>query len=270
MAVTENNVLLRRKDTSGNSNLLYPITMVENVDGLEESLATKVDTVTVTGSGNAVTEVSKSGTTLTLSKGSTFLTDHPTISTSSDTTSTESPAHGKTFTAVDSVTRDSNGHVTKVNVKTVTIPSSEASSSTAGLMSAADKTKLDGITASADSVSFSASATRGNEVGTITINGSSTTMFSPTQTSVSGNAGTATKLAKSRTIQTNLGSTNPASFDGSANITPGVTGTLPLTNGGTGGTTADEARTNLGATKIYRSSTEPTNWTTNDIWFQLV
>jgi hypothetical protein len=39
-----------------------------------------------------------------------------------DTTSTASPAHGGTFTAIDSITKDSNGHVTKVNTKTVTLP----------------------------------------------------------------------------------------------------------------------------------------------------
>lgn len=34
--------------------------------------------------------------------------------------------------------------------------------------------------------------------------------------------------------QVNLGSTSAASFDGSANVTTGVTGTLPVTGGGTG------------------------------------
>lgn len=47
-------------------------------------------------------------------------------------------------------------------------------------------------------------------------------------------AGTAAKLAASKTIQTNLASTSAASFDGSANVTPGVTGTLGVANGGTG------------------------------------
>ena len=65
----------------------------------------------------------------------------------------------------------------------------------------------------------------------------------PAQTSVSGssgsctgNAGTATKLATARTILVNLGATAAASFDGSANITPGVSGTLPVARGGTGRT----------------------------------
>jgi len=56
-------------------------------------------------------------------------------------------------------------------------------------------------------------------------------------TTITGNAGTATALQTARTVQTNLGSTASASFDGSANITPGVTGTLPVGNGGTGATT---------------------------------
>ena len=63
-----------------------------------------------------------------------------------------------------------------------------------------------------------------------------------------GNASSATRLANARTFRTNLGSTSTASFDGSANITPGVTGTLPIANGGTGATTAAAALTAFGLT----------------------
>ena len=55
----------------------------------------------------------------------------------------------------------------------------------------------------------------------------------------------ADKLSTSRTIQTDLSSTSSASFDGTANITPGVTGTLAIGHGGTSGTTTTEARYNL-------------------------
>ena len=48
------------------------------------------------------------------------------------------------------------------------------------------------------------------------------------------NADTATKLETARTVRTNLASTQAVSFDGTANVTPGVTGTLPQGNGGTG------------------------------------
>ena len=45
--------------------------------------------------------------------------------------------------------------------------------------------------------------------------------------------GSAATLTTSRTFQTNLASISTASFNGSANVTPGVTGTLPVANGGT-------------------------------------
>ena len=66
-----------------------------------------------------------------------------------------------------------------------------------------------------------------------------------------GNAATATKLQTARTIRTNLASTSTASFDGTANVTPGVTGTLPIANGGTGNTTGNAAT----ATKLQTART---------------
>lgn len=51
---------------------------------------------------------------------------------------------------------------------------------------------------------------------------------------ITGNAASATKLATRRTIQTDLGSTSAPSFNGTANITPGVKGILPVARGGTG------------------------------------
>ena len=62
------------------------------------------------------------------------------------------------------------------------------------------------------------------------------------------NAASATKLQTARTIRTNLSSTSTASFDGTVNITPGVSGVLPVACGGTGATSASTARTNLGIT----------------------
>jgi hypothetical protein len=43
-------------------------------------------------------------------------------------------------------------------------------------------------------------------------------------------------LQTARKLRTNLGSTAQASFDGSADANPGVTGVLPVANGGTGRT----------------------------------
>lgn len=63
-----------------------------------------------------------------------------------------------------------------------------------------------------------------------------------------GNTNTATKLETARTITANLASSTAGSFDGSANITVGVTGTLPIANGGTGLTSAPSMLVNLAST----------------------
>lgn len=78
--------------------------------------------ITSTGAGNAVTNISVSGSTFTVEKNADFLTEHPYITKYADTSSTASPAHSETFTAVDSISRDENGHVEKINVKTITLP----------------------------------------------------------------------------------------------------------------------------------------------------
>ena len=85
---------------------------------------------------------------------------------------------------------------------------------------------------------------------------------------LAGNATTATTLQNARTIQTNLASTSAASFNGSANITPGVTGTLPIANGGTGATTAAAARSNLVAAPAPRYQYANAG-TTSYYYFQL-
>ena len=51
----------------------------------------------------------------------TITIDHDNISRS-DTASNASPNHGATFTAIDSITTSARGHVTGVNLKTVTMP----------------------------------------------------------------------------------------------------------------------------------------------------
>lgn len=73
------------------------------------------------GTGNGVAEVIIGGRKVTIRKQN-FLTEHPTITTAADTTNAVTPGSGGTFTTIDSVTRDANGHVTKVNTKTVTMP----------------------------------------------------------------------------------------------------------------------------------------------------
>ena len=47
------------------------------------------------------------------------------LTTRTNTTSTAAPAYGATFTAIDSIVTNSTGHITTVNTKTVTLPTSD-------------------------------------------------------------------------------------------------------------------------------------------------
>lgn len=55
--------------------------------------------------------------------------NHATISTA-NTTSSATPAHGASFTVIDSVTMDGYGHITSYNTKTVTLPADSDSGDT--------------------------------------------------------------------------------------------------------------------------------------------
>ena len=77
--------------------------------------------------------------------------------------------------------------------------------------------------------------------------------------------GSAATLTTSRTFQTNLASTSTASFNGSANVTPGVTGTLPVANGGTGSATQNfvdltTTQSNIAGAKTFTSEVTATRF----------
>jgi hypothetical protein len=115
--------------------------------------------------------------------GSTNISSAATLAsvTQTNTTSTQSTTYSDTVTIVDSVTRDTKGRVTGINLNTVTMPAA--------------------------------------------------------QVSITGNAGTATKLTTARNLGVNLASTTAQTFDGSAAQTNlPVSGVLPIANGGTGRT----------------------------------
>lgn len=63
--------------------------------------------------------------------------------------------------------------------------------------------------------------------------------------SINYNARVASMLRNARTFLVNLASTSAASFDGSADVQPGVTGILHVANGGTGSTSAKAAQNSL-------------------------
>lgn len=74
---------------------------------------------------------------------------------------------------------DSSGKA-YVNVPWTNTTYDVATTSANGLMSSSDKSKLNGIQAGADAVSFSRSLSSGTKIGTININGTNTDIYAPT------------------------------------------------------------------------------------------
>lgn len=83
-----------------------------------------------------------------------------------------------------------------------------------------------------------------NPAGTVTVEQFNEGMA--TKLGRTDNAVSATKLQTSRSLTVDLGSTTSASFDGSADASIGVSGELPVANGGTGASTQAGARSALG------------------------
>jgi len=102
--------------------------------------------VTAVNGGTYITTVNAGGPVVTVNHDTT---------TRTNTTSTATPGYGATFTALDSVTTNTTGHVTGVNTKTVTIPASD--DTTYDLLTAPTGTaiRLDPSTGTDDDVTIS-------------------------------------------------------------------------------------------------------------------
>ena len=73
----------------------------------------------VAGTGNAITDIDVNDHTISLTKGAVFLTEHPEISINPPTVLSKIAT---TFSVVDSITRDKDGHLTDFNVTEVSLP----------------------------------------------------------------------------------------------------------------------------------------------------
>ena len=180
------------------------------------------------------------------------------------TASADSVSFTRSLTAGTKVgTITINGTGTDIYCETNTNTTySNATSGTSGLMSAADKTKLDGITASADSVSFTRSLTAGTKVGTITINGTATDLYCEKNTdtnttySVVGANGS-TGLVKNGSSVTNASGYIACPIVGGVPYYKDTNTTYTLS--GLGGV-ANSTFTAHTASTVHITSTERTNW----------
>lgn len=101
---------------------------------------------------------------------------------------------------------------------------SNATAEQAGLMSKDDKSKLDKIPENASEVSFSQSLNQGTEIGTITINGTPTTLYAPTAgESVTYGQATATSLGLVKIGYTQNSNNYPVQLDGDGKMFVNVT-----------------------------------------------
>ena len=91
------------------------------------------------GTGNAVTDVDVSDHTITLTKGATFLTEHPGISINPPTTVSKIAT---TFNVIDSISRDKDGHLTDFNITEVSLPAEVNTVTYSDLVSLRDSESL--------------------------------------------------------------------------------------------------------------------------------
>jgi hypothetical protein len=117
-------------DTLSHSGTFTAITgLTSNAQGHVTGAETTTYTLPAGAVPNNATITVAAGTDL--ATGGDFTTDQGTDETitinhanisRTNTTSTASPAHGGTFTAIDGVTTSATGHITGVNTKTITLP----------------------------------------------------------------------------------------------------------------------------------------------------
>jgi len=91
------------------------------------------------------------------------------LTSRTNTTSTASPGYGATFTAVDSVTTNTTGHVTALNVKTITLPSDTNETYTLPIAAGASNSAIMNLTAGGTGSGIKSSVTVFGTTGRIAI-----------------------------------------------------------------------------------------------------
>ena len=237
MAIIGNNALLKHKDSSGNIYLVYPITLKDNVAGIDEAIRNQA--VTSAGSG-AVYTATVAGIT-SLSAGVSFVMIPHTVST------TSSPKLNVNSLGEKSIRR-------RVSNCTGTFYNASAPNDwlTAGKP----------ITVTYDGECWIADlpVPNANDImGTVSIaNGGTgaTTVAGARNALGLGNTSGALPITNGGTGATTAAAARNALGLGN------TSGAVPIANGGTGATSASAARSNLGAaSRVSYTATITTAWT---------
>lgn len=149
-----------------------------------------------------------------------------------------------------------NTLITTLNASAHTHSNGSILDATTASFTTALKSKLDGITASADSVSFTRSLTGGTKVGTITINGAGTDLYAPTNTDTKYDLGASASAANGN-VKINLTGSDSTTDSvtvkgaGSVSVTSDADGNITVT-----GTDTKYTHPNSGVTAgTYKSVT---------------
>ena len=228
---------LHGKDSLNVEHIMHPQTQIKQVIGLETQLA------------KAITNLTASGGTITITKGD-GSTSSITIATSTSSGGSSVTYNVATATTDGLMSKEMFDKLDKIEAGAQKNSTALATTTSNGLMSKEDKTLLNNLSSSSVT-GVKGSAESDYRTGNVNITAANIGLGNVNNTADSaksvnyansagtctGNAATATKanqLTTARNIQTNLASTAAASFNGTANVTPGVTGILPIANGGTG------------------------------------
>jgi len=201
-------------------------------------------------SGDAYITASQSGSVVTITHKDVARTN---------TASTASPGYNGTFTAIDSLTSDSKGHVTKVNTKTVTLPAAYVHPSHTSYLSRLYKIAVDN-----SGHIISAAAVKKSDITALGIPGSDTHYTTHLITGASSSA-TANAAATNGNVWLNiLDNTtvrNSHNIVGSGSVTVTSDANGKITISGTNTTYNTSNTSASGLTKLYGGTGSATDGT---------
>ena len=148
----------------------------------------------------------------------------------SNTTSSDSPAYGGSFTTIDAVTTNAYGHVTAVNTKTVTLPASDDTTYDLTVPSGTTNIRLAGSDATNDDVTISAT---GNETTVTRISATELRIGLPDDVTIAGELTVAGTGQSSFAGQVTIPQTPSADTDAASKhyVDQAVTGALSYQGG---------------------------------------